>query len=120
MAPPGRLALGPRRVFFFEEGICDALLWNGGAAGGVPDVSPSSEWFVFCVRAAGGMFDSALLRSSSSTPKDNLPFASCFRFFFGGGPWGVLTLCFDHQSLRCLNADRYLHYQDKTSKLTRR
>lgn len=37
--------------------------------------------------------------SPSSTPNDNLPFATCFRFFFCGRSFGVEPLCFDHQLL---------------------
>lgn len=37
--------------------------------------------------------------SPSSTPKDNLPLATVFRFFFLGRSFGVEPLCFDHQRL---------------------
>lgn len=45
--------------------------------------------------AAEAIVDRALPLSSSSRPNDNFPFATGFRFFFGGWP-GVETLCFDH------------------------
>ena len=35
--------------------------------------------------------------SPSSTPNDNLPLVTVFRFFFFGSDFGVDPLCFDHQ-----------------------
>lgn len=70
---------------------------GGGAGENLAD----SSWSGVVVRGVSAVetaFDSPSLCSSSSTPNDNFPFATAFRFFFGGGPWGFESLCFDHQS----------------------
>ena len=85
------LALGPMRFLSTAEPLC----------GGTRELRvewSSSEMFDAGVSALEAAFESPSPCSSSSTPNDNFPFATAFRFFFGGGPWGVETLCFDRQS----------------------
>ena len=69
---------------------------RGGAGEAVLDGCPSgvSDLGLSTVDAT---VDSAFSFSvsSSSKPNESLPFATGFRFFFGGWP-GVETLCFDH------------------------
>jgi len=82
------LELAPRRFLSMassmRNGAGDAI--RDGCPSGVSDVGLS---------AAEAIVECAFPLSSSSTPNDNFPFATGFRFFFGGWP-GVETLCFDH------------------------
>lgn len=87
-----RVVLGPRRGLGEEE---EALLgWEDGDA--VREVTSSVVGVLVCgVRVVDGVASSFSSSASSSTPNDSFPFATGFRFFFGGN--GVEILCFDHQ-----------------------
>lgn len=88
-----RLALGPRRLFSAPgspcTGVAGEVVLDGASAGVLSLGVPATEV--------------ALLPSSSpspsSTPNDNLPLATAFRFFLFGRSCGVEPLCFDHQLL---------------------
>ena len=68
--------------------ICDSVL--EGISAGVLSLG------VWAVDVAALPVSSS---SPSSSPKDSLPLATVFRFFFFGNSFGAELLCFDHQRL---------------------
>lgn len=76
-----RLEFGPNRFFSIAAAFC-------GAGEALADTLPSVA-MVLAVSAADTGFEFPFPSTScswSSTPKDSFPFATFFRFFFGGGP----------------------------------
>jgi len=80
----GRDGEGPRRRGGMSDGAGEGMREGFAEGGSVVGVSgPGVDSFVLSSP------------SSSSRPKESLPFVAFFRFFFRGW-WGVRALYFDH------------------------
>ena len=88
-----RLAFGPNRFFSTPLAPC-AVVAGEAVLDGM-----SAGVFSLAVSAVDVATLPVSSSSTSSTPKDSLPLATVFRFFFFGRSLGVETLCFDHQRL---------------------